>query len=113
MAEIFSRAALVVLPYVTASTSGVLVTAYSFSKPVVASRVGCLAEYVEDGITGLLVSPTDVSELADAIVRLLQDDDLRQSMGKNAEKWIRDRRKSIIKRTIDAYKMAIALKAAS
>ena len=68
---------------------------------------------MEDGITGLLVSPTDVSELADAIVRLLQDDDLRQSMGKNAEKWIRDRRKSIIKRTIDAYKMAIALKAAS
>ncbi len=59
MAALFQRASLVVLPYLSASTSGVLMTAYSFGKPVVATKVGCLPEYVEDNITGLLVDPAN------------------------------------------------------
>jgi glycosyltransferase involved in cell wall biosynthesis len=44
VAELFQRASLVVLPYISASTSGILMTAYVFGKPVVATRVGCLPE---------------------------------------------------------------------
>ena len=112
MATFFQRAALVVLPYLTASTSGVLVTAYAFGKPVVASRVGCLAEYVEDGITGLLVKPTDVNELSSAIAKLLLDDDLRHRMGRNAKQWMKEKRKEVIGQTVQAYNKACLIHSA-
>ena len=51
--QLFQRASLVVLPYISASTSGILMTAYVFGKPVVTTRVGSLPEYVKDGVTGL------------------------------------------------------------
>lgn len=57
VAELFQRASLVALPYVSASTSGILMTAYVFGKPVVVTRVGSLPEYVDEGVTGLLVPP--------------------------------------------------------
>lgn len=109
MATFFQRATLVVLPYISASTSGVLVTAYSFAKPVVASRVGCMTEYVEDGVTGLLVTPKDVKGLADAIVRLLSDKDLCRRMGTSAEEWMIKLEKSSVKQTIDVYEKATSI----
>jgi glycosyltransferase involved in cell wall biosynthesis len=109
MADLFQRASLVALPYLTASTSGVLLTAYSFAKPVVASRVGCLTQYVEDGVRGLLVTPSNIEELVDAIVRLLSDDSLRHRMGTNAESWVRERQKEITMRTLSIYEKAISL----
>ena len=50
-------------------------------KPVVATRVGGVPEIVRDGIDGLLVPPGDPTALADALVRLLHDEELRARMG--------------------------------
>ena len=52
--------------------------------PLVATRVGGITEIVEDGKTGILVEPNDASALAEAILCLLSDEDLRKSMGKAA-----------------------------
>jgi glycosyltransferase involved in cell wall biosynthesis len=49
--------------------------------PVVASRIGGISETVEDGVTGILVEPGDVQGLAQAIVWLAQDRELRERMG--------------------------------
>lgn len=80
----FSRASLVVTPYVEASQSGVISVAYAFGKPVVATRVGGIPEVVEDGGTGYLIPPGDHRALADAVIRILRDRDLRRSMGRRA-----------------------------
>jgi len=80
----FQRAALVVLPYLEASQSGVLPVAFMFGRPVVATRVGSIPEVMDDGKTGYLVEPGDERALAEAIIRLLQDADLRKAMGKAA-----------------------------
>ncbi len=56
--------------------------------PVVATRVGGIPEIVVDRKTGLLVESGYDSELADAILRLLSDEDLRKSMGKAARKRV-------------------------
>jgi glycosyltransferase involved in cell wall biosynthesis len=56
--------------------------------PVVATRVGGIPEIVIDRKTGLLVELGDDSELADAILRLISDDDLRKSLGKAARKRV-------------------------
>ena len=110
MAELFQKASLVITPYITSSSSGVLVAAYSFGKPVVATRVGCLAEYVGEGVTGLLVEPANIEALADAIARLLLDDDLRHLMGENAKKWIINMQRSVINQTLAVYKNTISSK---
>jgi glycosyltransferase involved in cell wall biosynthesis len=107
MAAFFQRASLVALPYLSASTSGILMTAFTFGKPVVATRVGCLPEYVEEGVTGLLVAPADIEQMATAIVRLLSSDALRHRMGVNAARWVEERQSEIIVQTLNAYEKAI------
>jgi len=69
----FSAADLVVIPYTSATGSGILQVAFGCGKPVVASRVGGLADDVVDGKTGYLVSPADAEDLAAAIVKFFTE----------------------------------------
>jgi glycosyltransferase involved in cell wall biosynthesis len=59
-----------------------LLDAMACSRAIVATRAGGIPEIVEDGVNGLLVPPRDAHALAQAIVRALKDQDLRQRMGK-------------------------------
>lgn len=72
-ARLFQQASVVVLPYLEASQSGVIPTAYGFRRPVVATDVGSLPEIVDDGVTGYIVPPRNPEALATAIIRLLKD----------------------------------------
>ena len=61
----------------------VLMEAMAAGLPVVATRVGGVAELVEDGVSGFLVPPGDTTALAERIAALLDDDeDLRNRFGK-------------------------------
>ena len=60
------------------------------AKPVVASRVGGIVDLVEDSVTGFLVSPGDTQALAQAIIRLLKDKELRVRMGEAGKRKIDD-----------------------
>jgi glycosyltransferase involved in cell wall biosynthesis len=84
VAELFQKASVVVLPYIDASQSGVIPLAFAFGKPVVATRTGCIPEMVSDGEDGLIVEPRDPRTLAQAIVSILKDPSLKQSMGEKA-----------------------------
>lgn len=55
MKEAFINADWVILPYNSASQSGVIIDAYKYSRPVIAFDVGAIAEQVEDGISGFLI----------------------------------------------------------
>ena len=82
----FTRAGLVVLPYLDATQSGPLSLAFSFGCPVVASRVGALPEAITDGVEGLLVPPNDSEALAEAIVNILNNEDIAERMGRAGKK---------------------------
>jgi glycosyltransferase involved in cell wall biosynthesis len=69
----FNAADLVVQPYVSATGSGVIQTAFAFNKPVIATRVGSLPEIIEDGKTGYIVPPKSPKDLAKAIIRFFQE----------------------------------------
>ncbi len=71
--EYFSAADAVILPYLSATQSGIAQIAYNFNKPVIATDVGGLAEVVVDGISGLVVPPNNPSKLADAIKRFYSE----------------------------------------
>lgn len=70
----FDLADVVVLPYVSATQSGVAQLAFGFNKPVITTRVGGLAEVVHDGENGLIVPSQDSDALADAVLRFYCDD---------------------------------------
>jgi glycosyltransferase involved in cell wall biosynthesis len=73
--------------------------------PVVATDTGGVPDAVEDGVTGLLVPPRDPESLARAIVRVLDDVELRQRLAKTALAKSRgyDYRHMVYK-TLDAYR---------
>jgi len=108
-AEYFRRASIVVLPYIEASQSGVIPLAYSAAKPVVATEVGGLPEMVEHGRTGYLVAPRNAAQLAEAVVRLLLDRNLRREMGLNGKRKIEAECSSevIARKTIEVYRRAV------
>ena len=109
-AELFQRCSVVVLPYIDASQSGVIPTAYGFKKPVVVTDVGSIPEIVDDGVTGFIVPPRNPEALADAIVKLLKDNKLRKQMGESAYKKLKDDMSwdKIADKTIEVYKEVIA-----
>lgn len=61
-----------------------LVEAFGCGLPVIASRIGALAELVEDGVTGLLFEPGDPASLADAMRWALENPAEMAAMGKAA-----------------------------
>jgi glycosyltransferase involved in cell wall biosynthesis len=65
---LFKAADVAVLPYRSATQSGVTHVAYALGLPVITTRVGGLAETVVPGETGLVVPPEDPPALAEAIV---------------------------------------------
>lgn len=62
--------------------------ALACGKPVVASRVGGIADLIHNGITGFLVPAQDTIALASAIIKLLKDEGLRIRMGQEAKRSI-------------------------
>jgi glycosyltransferase involved in cell wall biosynthesis len=60
-------------------------------KPVVATRVGGMGNIVEEGRTGFLVGRGEPQALAEAILRLLGDEALRDEMGKAGRQLVLER----------------------
>ena len=63
----------------------------AMARPVVASRLGQIAEVIDDGSNGLLVEPGDPQALAIAIERLAADEDLRARLGAAARQTVIER----------------------
>ncbi len=83
----------------------------AMGKGIVASRLGQIGEVLVDGETALLVEPGNVSELAAAILKLVESQELRQRLGSKAREvaerehtWTRN-----AQRVLDAYKSLTGL----
>ena len=72
MHDYFYNSCCVILPYETATQSGVIVDAYKHSRPVVAFNVGALGEEIEDGLTGYLVESGGVDEMSKSIRKIVE-----------------------------------------
>jgi glycosyltransferase involved in cell wall biosynthesis len=69
----------------------VVAEAYATALPVLASRIGALAEIIEDGIAGRLFSPSDPLELAQTARDLLECPDNLRDMRRNARREFEDK----------------------
>ena len=82
--SIMQASDLVILPSDQEALPTVLIEAAACARPVVASRVGGVAEVVTDGETGILVPPRDPRRLAEATAALLGDERRRDELGRAA-----------------------------
>ncbi len=105
LADAYRGARLVVLPSDYEAFGLVLLEALAQGTPVVASRVGGIPEFVEDGRAGLLVPPGDVPALAAALRRLWDDPALARRLGAFGRDEVVPRYswEQVVDRLVDVY----------
>lgn len=90
----------------------VLMEAMSMEIPCVTTRITGIPELIRDGVDGLLTTPSDVNEFAEAIARLMDDDALCATLAKNGRKRVLehyhlehnvDRLAGIFKQRLDSH----------
>lgn len=86
--EYYQNATICALPSYYEGLPTTLLEAMSCGIPSIATDVEGSSELIKDGETGLLVPPRNPERLAEAILRLLDDEELRTRLGANARKYI-------------------------
>ncbi|MFA5364104.1 MAG: glycosyltransferase family 4 protein [Candidatus Bathyarchaeia archaeon] len=84
---LYNSADMLVMPSIQEGQGISLLEAQAAGKPVVAFNVTAVPEAVKNNETGLLVNP-DSTELADAVLRLLSDERLREKMGQAGRRFV-------------------------
>lgn len=69
----YSAADVVVLPYISATQSGIIQIAYNYNKPVITTNVGGLPEVVDEGKTGFIVPAENPAALAEAVIHFYKE----------------------------------------
>lgn len=101
LAKLYSTADVVVHTAAAEAFPINIAEAQAAGTPVVAYRAGSNAEIIQDEATGFLVDPGSSDALATAVLRLIEDPELRHSMGEAARQFILENRE--ITQTADAY----------
>ena len=73
LVALIKNCAFMVCPYTDATQSGVIMSAFAFNKPVIATNVGGLPEMVLHGHYGLITQEKNIDSLAESIIRLWKD----------------------------------------
>lgn len=79
--ELLNNTDVFILPSYTEGLPISILEAMSYSLPVISTPVGGIPEVVRDGENGFLIKPGDKDALFNAIVRLANDEELREKMG--------------------------------
>lgn len=106
MPEYLAAADIAVLPSLIEATSLFALEAMAMAKPLVATNVGGLPEL--NGNATLFVEPMNERELGDAIIHLLQDNEVRDKMGNSGRRFAENHSwKTVAKETNAAYRHAL------
>lgn len=65
----------VIVPYNSATQSGVVIDAYRYGRPVIAFNVGAISEQVDEGVSGYLIEPGNIDAFADCLKKAVQKSD--------------------------------------
>lgn len=80
MAEAFINADWIVLPYNSATQSGVVIDGYRYGRPCIAFNVGAITEQVSEDVSGYLIAPGDINGFAEKLKEAVNMDE--RSYGK-------------------------------
>jgi glycosyltransferase involved in cell wall biosynthesis len=79
--SVLGSADVFIYPYREIEASGAFMLSLQYGKPIIASNIGVFSEMLRSGVHGVLVSPEDVLDLAQALERLIKDKEFRKEAG--------------------------------
>jgi glycosyltransferase involved in cell wall biosynthesis len=88
LASLISQTRIIVCPYTDATQSGVAMTAFAFNKPVIATDTGGFPDIIIPGKTGFLVPVRDAENLANAIIKILQNPFLEKELSEKIRNFM-------------------------
>ena len=91
MASVYASLDIFVLASIAEGMPMAALEAMASGLPVVATNVGAMSKLIISAKTGMLVQPTNVDELAEALVRLLRDPELRKRVARNGKQRVHER----------------------
>jgi glycosyltransferase involved in cell wall biosynthesis len=92
ISTLFARAAVIAVPSEWPEPFGMVgAEALAHNRPVVGTAVGGSAEWLHDGVTGLVIPPRNALALAGAISRLQADVNLSARLGANGRQLVMER----------------------
>lgn len=109
LVNFYQRATICVFPSLYEPFGNTALEAMACGKPVVTTNTGGFPEFIEDGVSGLLVPPGDHSLLTNAICKLLENKDLRDRLGQNARRKLEENFNfnKIARATLSIYEQVI------
>jgi Glycosyltransferase len=87
---LFKMADVILMPYKSASQTGIAPTAYLFGKPIIATKVGALPDVVIHEKNGLLIEPNNAGALSASMMRLINDSDLLYRLSEGTKSYGKD-----------------------
>jgi glycosyltransferase involved in cell wall biosynthesis len=103
VAEVMARIDVFVLPSTSEGQPLAITEAMAHGKPIVSTRFGGIPDLVEDGRTGLLITPGSHEELLQALRRIVADDEGRREMGERGRQaYLATRRSDLVLDRIEA-----------
>jgi starch synthase len=113
--QLVTHATVFVCPSIYEPLGIVNLEAMACETAVVATRVGGIPEVVDDGVTGVLVPPSDPRALAEAVNRLLADPSLAAAMGRAGRQRVEQHFTwtSVAERTLAVYEHLLSEPAAT
>ena len=107
--KIYQMADIFCLPSHAEGMANVVIEAMSCGLPVITTTVGGHRELVTNGQNGLLIPPQSTGHLSDALIRLIDNAELRNQLGKNAREFILTEWGSAAKCTKALYSKLVVL----
>ncbi len=109
LVALLKRADVIVVPSVYEPFGITALEGMSLGKPIVASRIGGLAEIIQHEVNGVHVFPGDPSSIAWGVNRVLEDPDFARRIGENARKIVKTKYEwnIIAEKTIEVYRKAL------
>lgn len=105
--NVLHMADIVVLPSFREGTPRILLEAAAIGKPIVTTDVPGCREVVTDGVNGFLVPVRDAEALAEALEKLILDEELRQRFGMAGVEHVQDFEEGkVIQATVEVYQKA-------
>lgn len=115
MVVYYQQSAVCVVPSLWENHPYTVLEAMACGKPVVAADAGGIPEIITHGVNGILAPPGSVLSLAEAIVELLADPQMRREIGMNARRRVEEvySPAKVIQRTLDVYQKLVWSRAGS
>lgn len=104
--DLLSKTDVFIHPSISESFGISILEAMDYGLPIITTKVGGIPDLVADGVNGIIVEPGEVDDIANAMERLMNDYELRKSLGEESKKKASEFYHEAIEKQLEAIYIA-------